>query len=100
MLVSVNVHVLVAGVAVAIVVQLARDKFERACSVRRKYGMVLRTTVTELVGVMEMEVKMGAVGAGRVALAPLNVTAVDANALPTIVLLVAMVTAVPAIMVP
>jgi hypothetical protein len=61
---------------------------------------VLRTTVTELVGVMEMAVKKGATVVGRVALAPSNVTAVDANALPTIVLVVSMVTAVPAIMVP
>jgi len=51
--------------------------------------VVLRTTVTELVVVLEMPVNTGAFGVGSSPTLPLNVTpAVKANALPSIALLV------------
>jgi hypothetical protein len=56
--------------------------------------VVLRTTVTELVVVLEMLVNTGAVGVGSSPTLPLNVTpAVNAKALPSIVLLVFIVMA-------
>ena len=88
-----KVQVLVTGVSVVIVAQLWRDKSGQACSVRRKYGEVRRTTVAELV-VLEMSVKMGAAGVGRLPPTPLNVTPAENDiALPSIVLLVSITTA-------
>ena len=89
-----NVQGLVTGVSVAIVVQFAGDRPGLVCSVRRKYGVVLRTTVAELVVLLEMSVNMGASGVGRLPPVPLYVTpAMRANALPSIVLLVFIVMA-------
>ena len=86
-MVSVNVQGLVTGVLVAIVVQFRGDRPGLDCSVTSKYGVVLRTTVAELVVVLEMSVNTGASGIGRLPLSPLNVTpAVKANALPSIAL--------------
>ncbi len=61
------------------------------------------TTVAEsgLVVFLEMLVNMGAAGVGRLPASPLNVTPpLNAKALPSIVLLVFIVTAMSAIMVP
>ena len=92
-MVSVNVQGLVAGVFVAIGVQVGRDKLGLVCSVRGKYGAVLRTTVA-LVVVLEMLVNTGAFGVGSSPASPLNVTpAVKAKALPSIELLVFIVMA-------
>src|ERR1035441_623809 len=89
MLVSVNVQGLVAGVSVAIVVQLGGDRPGLDCSVTRKNGAGVRTMVTELVVVLEMPVNLGAFGVGSSPASPLNVTpAVKAKALPSIALLV------------
>ena len=44
-----NVQGLVTGVFVAIVVQFGAGRMGLDCSVTRKYGVVLRTTVAELV---------------------------------------------------
>ena len=96
-----NVQGLVTGVSVAIVVQFGRDRSGLVCSVRRKYGVVLRTTVTEWVVVLEMLVNMGASGVGRLPSWPLNVTApICASALPSIVELAFIVMDAYAIMVP
>jgi hypothetical protein len=86
MVLSVKVQELVIGVFVAIVVQFEGDRPGLVCSVRRKFGVVLRTTVTGLVVVLEMSVKMGAAGHdGRLPLLPLYVTApFCASALPSI----------------
>ena len=84
-----NVQGLVTGVFVAIVVQFAGDKPGLDCSVTRKNGVVLSTTVTELVVVLEMPINAGAFGVGSSPTSPLNVTpAVKAKALPSIELLV------------
>ena len=88
-MVWVNVQELVTGVAVAIVVQIGWDRSRVVCSVRRKYGVVLRTTVAELGAFLEILVNRGAASVGRLPLVPLKVTpAVNAKALPSIVLLV------------
>ena len=88
----VNVHGLVTGVSVASVVQFVRDMSGLVCSVRRKYGVVLRTTVVELVAVLEVWVNLGASGVGRLPLLPLYVTpALNAKARPSIALVVFMV---------
>src|ERR1035437_8317812 len=87
--VSLNVQGLVTGVFVAIVVQFGGDKPGLDCSVTRKNGVVLRTTVTELVVVLEMPINTGAFGVGSSPTMPLNVIpAVKAKALPSIALLV------------
>ena len=79
---------LVAGVFVAIIVQFVGDRLGLVCSVTKKYGDVLRTTVA-LVRVLEMLVNMGAFGVGRLPPLPLYVIpAVNAKALPSSVLLV------------
>ena len=89
----------VPGVLVAIVVQLERSGL--VCNVRRKYGVVLRTTVAELATGPEMTVKMGAAGMGRLPPVPLNVTApVCTSALPFMVELAFMVMEAYAMMVP
>jgi hypothetical protein len=62
----------VTGVFVAIVVQFGGDRPGLDCSVTRKYGVVLRTTVTELVVVLEMLVNTGAFGVGSSPTLPLN----------------------------
>src|SRR5664279_2244214 len=91
---------LVTGVFVAIVVQFGGDRSGLVCNVRRKYGVVLRTTVA-LVVVLEMLVNTGAFGVGSSPTLPLNVTpAVNANALPSIALLVFITMAWSDIMVP
>ena len=69
-----NVQILVIGKFVAIVVQFVRDRFGLDCSVTRKYGEVLRTTVA-LVRVLAMLVNTGAAGIDRLPPSPLNVTA-------------------------
>ena len=93
-MVLVNVQGLVTGVSVAIVVQFGGDTPGLDCSVTRKYGVVLRTTVTELMVVLEMLVNTGAFGVGNSPTLPLNVTpAVKANALPSIALVVFIVIA-------
>ena len=51
---SLNIQGLVIGVCVAIVVQLAGDKPGLDCSVTKKYGVVSRTTLTELAVVLEI----------------------------------------------
>ena len=58
------------GVLVASCVQLGGLKLGVACKVTRKYGEVSRTTIAELVPVMEMEVKKGAGGGGKLPLLP------------------------------
>lgn len=93
-MVLVNVHELETGVLVAMVVQFERDRFGLDCSVTRKYGVVLRTSVTELVFVLEMLVNAGAVGVGNSPTSPLNVTpALEAKARPSIALVEFMVMA-------
>ena len=73
---------------VAIGVQFEGDRPGLDSSVTRKNGVVLRTT-TELVVVLAMLAKTGAVGVGSSPTLPLKVTpAVNAKALPSIVLLV------------
>ena len=68
----------------AIVVQLKRSGL--LCSVRKKYGEVLTTTVADVADVLVMSVKNGATGMGRLPPLPLNVTApVCASALPSMV---------------
>ena len=63
--------------------------------------MVFKATVTELVGDLEMSVKLGGACAGRVPPVPLKVTPAEkANALPSMVLLVSIVMDWSAIMVP
>jgi hypothetical protein len=80
---------LVMGVLVEIVVQVKR--FVLDCSVKRKYGAVVRVTVAEL-AVLVMAVKMGVVRVGKLPPVPLNVTApVCASALPSMVELAFMV---------
>src|SRR5664279_5023902 len=82
------------------VVQFGRDRSGLACSVRKKYGVVLRTTVA-LVVVLAMPVNMGAAGIGRAPPSPLNVTApFCASALPSSVELAFIVMDAYAIMVP
>src|ERR1017187_2696273 len=65
---------LVTGLFVAIIVQLGGDRLGLDCSVTRKYGEVLRTTVA-LVSVLKMPVNMGAAGIDRLPPSPLKVTA-------------------------
>ena len=55
---------LVTGVFVAIIVQFVGDRLGLVCSVTRKYGVVLRTTVA-LVVVLAMPVNRGAAGIDR-----------------------------------
>ena len=99
-MVSVNVHGLITGVFVAIVVQFGRDRSGLVCSVRGKYGVVLRT-MSALVVVLETLVKLRAAGIGRLPPAPLNVTAPTwASALPSSVELAFIVIDEYAIMVP
>jgi len=99
--VFVYVQGLVTGVFVAIVVQFVRDRSGLDCSVRRKYGVVLMTTVTELLVVLEMSVNLGASGVGRLPPSPLNVTAPTCDsALPSSVELAFIVMDAYAIMVP
>ena len=98
---SVNVQGLVIGVSVVIVFQFGGDRLGLACSVRRKYGEVRRTTVAELVVVLEILVKMGPSAVGRLPPAPLNVTAPTcASARPSRVEPVFIVMEAYAIMVP
>ena len=79
---------LVAGVFVAIIVQFGGERSGLDCNVTRKYGEVLRTTVA-LERVVEIPAKTGAAGVGILPPTPLYVTpAVNANALPSNVLLV------------
>ena len=73
-LVSVNVQILLVDIFVAIAVQSGGDKLGLVCSVTRKYGAVLRTTVA-LVVVIEKPVNMGPAGADRLPPSPLKVTA-------------------------
>ena len=99
--VFVYVQGLVTGVFVAIVVQFVRRRSGMVCRVRRKFGVVLMTTVTELLVVLEMLVNLGASGVGILPALPLNVTApVWASALPSIVELAFIVMDAYAIMVP
>lgn len=85
-MVSVNAHGLAAGVFVAMVVQFVADGPVLDCNVTRKYGVVLRTTA-ELVAVLEMLAKSGAVGSGSWPVSPLNVIPAEYdNALPSNVL--------------
>jgi hypothetical protein len=99
--VFVYVQGLVTGVFVAIVVQFVRRRSGMVCRVRRKFGVVLMTTVTELLVVLEMLVNLGASGVGILPASPLNVTApVWASALPSIVELAFIVMDAYAIMVP
>ena len=96
-----NVQGLVTGVFVAIVVQFGGDRPGLDCSVTRKNGVVLRTTVAELGVVLEMLVNTRAFGVGRLPPLPLNVTApICASALPSIVELAFIVMDAYAIMVP
>ena len=97
----VYVQGLVTGVFVAIVVQFVRRRSGMVCRVRSKCGVVLMTTVMELLVVLEMLVNLGASGVGIVPALPLNVTApVWASALPSIVELAFIVMDAYAIMVP
>ena len=61
---SVKVQKLVIGVCVLMVVQFVGDKSGLACSVRRKYGVVLTATVAEAVA-REKLARLGASGRGR-----------------------------------
>jgi hypothetical protein len=87
------------GVLVTIGTQSASNRFEQDSSLRIKYGVVLRTTVAELVA-LEIWINLRSSSVGRLPPVPPNVTAVCANVLPSIVLPTSITMAEPAMIVP